>query len=1013
LAPDGSCFFRATGEYEDSLNTIISGAFDKLVSDVKAVPGSSGNRVFGPILETAPFHRENEWRAAFVSIPQAQLSGEDPEEEDAETSEAALKRPGGPKYALWLTSPGGTKLIAKVGAAAPNMPGVYFSSVQAVTNYPQRGMAASESGSIVFGAALYGNGVTTANGSTLWEWTPSGALRLLARRGDPAPGGGRYRILVDPILNSSGDLLFGSQEDTDSSSAPNRAALYLNRDGATTPVVRDGARPTGIAAGSSLDRVAGIGCARDGWVAFFALINPNEPYASEQHGYFGGKPGNVRALLRERDPLPGYPGVRISFFSGLYRFSDAGVLAVHAYLDPPGEAILRLREGVSEPEVVVAVGVHPEIGGNPTEIREFILSPTGRICYRSAGSSWAIFAEDESGIMVEVLREDDQLEVAEGEWEYVYSAYPQDWAGKDTLLFAAEFADRDGLFKADLGVSGKPGIIGFDLANDWADESAGAHEITITRALGHTGSAVVHYEVTGDTATAGEDFTIVSGDLVFAENQTRKTFTIPILPDAIAESNESIDLSLQLTDGEATVERSTAKLRIVDDDAPGEFVVDVPHVVYEYKGNVLFTVRRTGGSGGEVRVHYATSDDEFGASPGEDYGSVSGELVFPPGVTEQTVILPIFDDSRVEEIEAIFVYLSDPTGGATLAEFGSWDEIQLVSEDEFQITPGTYSAAISGEDGSLIGIVMLKATASGAVTGRLNYLSQSFTVRGTLNDEGVAYMVVRTADGAEAQLVIRVIDKNEWQLSFESADFTIHRIEFDSENPIPIPRRINLVMRASPGSDVATFGGTGWLALKNAPNGTTKIIGMLPDGAKVSTTAYLPSASALPIYIPLYNGNGRLEGTLSLDASGEPGGTLSWSRPPEEDWQYNSTTVNLNVDGTEICPANEGWRTISRAFGERRSRGFRDKRWLGAGHHTAKCPGHAGVRVSVGARNLDGWRSVNAALVCGNWCVSRRGSVRKRVRGKTERSCASRSRAYRGYSISADFQPELAGAATR
>lgn len=80
---------------------------------------------------------------------------------------------------------------------------------------------------------------------------------------------------------------------------------------------------------------------------------------------------------------------------------------------------------------------------------------------------------------------------------------------------------------------------------------------------------------------------------------------------------------------------------------------------------VVLTVQRTGGSEGTVAVSYATRN--FGATAPGDYEARSGVLTFGPGVTSQTIVVPIVADLEVEGSETFLVALTNPTGGAVLA----------------------------------------------------------------------------------------------------------------------------------------------------------------------------------------------------------------------------------------------------------------------------------------------------------------------------------------------------------
>ena len=97
----------------------------------------------------------------------------------------------------------------------------------------------------------------------------------------------------------------------------------------------------------------------------------------------------------------------------------------------------------------------------------------------------------------------------------------------------------------------------------------------------------------------------------------------------------------------------------------------------EDAGTLSVTVNRTDGSDGRVTVDYATSG--VSATPGQDFTSASGTLVFEDGQTSRTIQVPIIDDTDSEEDETFFINLSNPTGGATLGTSGT--AVTILNDD--------------------------------------------------------------------------------------------------------------------------------------------------------------------------------------------------------------------------------------------------------------------------------------------------------------------------------------------
>jgi hypothetical protein len=106
------------------------------------------------------------------------------------------------------------------------------------------------------------------------------------------------------------------------------------------------------------------------------------------------------------------------------------------------------------------------------------------------------------------------------------------------------------------------------------------------------------------------------------------------------------------------------------------------YFINEGDGNATITVSRVGGSGGEARVDYATSNSTAtnAAIAGADYVSTSGTLTFAHGVTSQTFSVPILVDSFDEpDTEAINLALTNVTGHASL---GSQTAATLFIKDD-------------------------------------------------------------------------------------------------------------------------------------------------------------------------------------------------------------------------------------------------------------------------------------------------------------------------------------------
>jgi len=251
----------------------------------------------------------------------------------------------------------------------------------------------------------------------------------------------------------------------------------------------------------------------------------------------------------------------------------------------------------------------------------------------------------------------------------------------------------------------------FAVATLAVSEAAASATITVTRPSGATAGLLVDYATADGTALAPADYLATSGTLTFAAGQLRRTFTVPIVRDTLAEGRETLQLVLSNARcGGALAAPSTATLVIADDDVAGTVVLrPVALSVSEGAGTATVTVRRAGGRASGVTVDYATADGT--AEAGSDYTAATGTLSFGAGQAVATFEIPITDDAVGENNETVQVVLSNPTGGATLGAARAVVTI-LENEHTIQLT----QASVGVTEG---GVLTVAVRRSGNLAGRL------------------------------------------------------------------------------------------------------------------------------------------------------------------------------------------------------------------------------------------------------------------------------------------------------
>jgi hypothetical protein len=222
-----------------------------------------------------------------------------------------------------------------------------------------------------------------------------------------------------------------------------------------------------------------------------------------------------------------------------------------------------------------------------------------------------------------------------------------------------------------------PGQLQFATPTYTVNEAAGVATVTVSRTNGSSGQVTVDYATAPDTAagaaTAGVDYTPVTGTITFFDGQATQTLTVPILQDTLYEGDETLLLSLS-NPTDATLGTPTQSTLVIQDDEPAIQFAPSTYTVNETAGSVTLTVARSGSATGTVTVDYATAngaDPATSAQAPADYLSRSGTLTFGEGQTTATITVPIIPDFvDGEPNETFTVTLANPVGGTPAVALG-------------------------------------------------------------------------------------------------------------------------------------------------------------------------------------------------------------------------------------------------------------------------------------------------------------------------------------------------------
>lgn len=200
------------------------------------------------------------------------------------------------------------------------------------------------------------------------------------------------------------------------------------------------------------------------------------------------------------------------------------------------------------------------------------------------------------------------------------------------------------------------------------DVSADEGNLTADRTFAVTLSSAATAVITVDwvtvngSALAGEDYTASSGSLTFAPGELSKSIAVPILGDRVEEGNESFNVVLSNASG-APITKVSASATLINDDFTPGFGVSSASVVEGDAGgsvNLVFTITLSPAASGIANVDYAAIDGS--ATSPADYLSTSGSLIFSPGQTTRTIVVPVTGDGARESLETFTLSLSNPSG---------------------------------------------------------------------------------------------------------------------------------------------------------------------------------------------------------------------------------------------------------------------------------------------------------------------------------------------------------------
>lgn len=197
-------------------------------------------------------------------------------------------------------------------------------------------------------------------------------------------------------------------------------------------------------------------------------------------------------------------------------------------------------------------------------------------------------------------------------------------------------------------------------------DGATTFTFTVTLSVASEQTATIDFATAPDDATQNVDFQPLAGTLTFSPGVTSQPIAIQVLGDTLDEPNETFRVLLSnrvnLSPGD-----STGVGTITDDDGPPALNISDVTLAEGTGGttNFIFTVTLAPASGQIVSATYTLQDGN--ATAGSDYTGTPGGVIFGPGDTTESIVVPVTGDAIPEPDETFTVTLSNPSA-ATIAD---------------------------------------------------------------------------------------------------------------------------------------------------------------------------------------------------------------------------------------------------------------------------------------------------------------------------------------------------------
>ncbi len=284
----------------------------------------------------------------------------------------------------------------------------------------------------------------------------------------------------------------------------------------------------------------------------------------------------------------------------------------------------------------------------------------------------------------------------------------------------------------------------------------------------------VAYTTVDGTATSTKDYLAQSGTLTFNPGETQKTITVPVIGDTLDEPHNQFYVRLSAPVG-AVIDVAQARCYIYNDDDAVFISLPTTATITEPSSggvaNLVITATLSAASGKTITVGWQTLADGT-AVDGKNFIGQYGGLTFSPGVTTQTLTIPIVGDLIKTPNLTFSIQLQSSLINATYGNTAT--QVTIVNSDlqptislaNASVTEGnsgtkqlTFTATLSAPVNQAISVSY--ATSAGSATATSDYTQSSGVLTFAANATTATFTVpIRGDTSAESNETFNVTLSN-------------------------------------------------------------------------------------------------------------------------------------------------------------------------------------------------------------------------------------------------------------